>query len=146
VTAVSGGFEMQSARPDPADTVLQFFRFLDDRDYDRIPGLFSDDGVWHRRGVATSGQDQIRRSFTDIPPVMPTVHLVTNLQVDRVSRHEAHAVFYVLVFRSSPDAGGGGPPWPMRLPLMLTLYKVDLATTANEWRITMMRNTPVFQQ
>ena len=146
MTAVSSGFEMQGACPDPAETVLRFFRYLDDRKYDRIPSLFSDDGVWHRRGVATSGQDQIRRSIVDIPPVMPTVHLVTNLQVDRVSPHEARVVFYVLVLRSSPDASASAPPWPMQLPLMLTLYKVDLATVAGEWRITVMRNDPIFQQ
>ena len=137
---------MQSSRPDPADTVLQFFRYLDDREYDRIPNLFSSDGVWHRRDVATIGPDQIRQSFVEIPPVMPTVHLVTNLQIDQVSPHQAHAVFYVLVLRSSSGVNSGSPPWPMEMPLMLTLYKTDLTSAAGEWRITMMRNDPVFRR
>lgn len=137
---------MQSSRPDPADTVLRFFRYLDDREYDRIPNLFSSDGVWHRRGAATIGPDQIRQSFVDIPPVMPTVHLVTNLQIDQASPHEAHAVFYVLVLRSSCGANPGSPPWRMEMPLMLALYKIDLTSVAGEWLITMMRNDPVFRR
>lgn len=137
---------MQSSRPDPADIILRFFRYLDDREYDRIPNLFSSDGVWHRRGVATTGPDQIRQSFVEIPPVMPTVHLVTNLQIDQVSPHQVRAVFYVLVLRSSSGVNSGSPPWPMEMPLMLTLYKTDLTSAAGEWRITMMRNDPVFRR
>jgi SnoaL-like protein len=137
---------MQSSRSDPADTVLRFFRYLDDQEYDRIPNLFSSDGVWHRRDVATIGPDQIRQSFVDIPPVMPTVHLVTNLQIDQVSPHEAHVAFYVLVLRSSSGVNSASPPWPMEMPLMLTLYKTDLTSASGEWRITKMRNDPVFRR
>jgi hypothetical protein len=137
---------MQSSRPGSADTVLRFFRYLDDREYDRIPNLFSSDGVWHRRGVATIGPGQIQQSFVEIPPVMPTVHLVTNLQIDQVSPHEAHAVFYVLVLRSSFGVNLGSTPRPMEMPLMLTLHKTALTTAVGEWRITMMRNDPIFRR
>jgi limonene-1,2-epoxide hydrolase len=137
---------MQPSRLEPAEVVLQFFRYLDDQDYELIPELFSDDGVWHRRGVATNGPAQVRQSLADVPPVMPTVHLVTNLQVERVSPHEAHAVFYVTVFRSAADESRASPPWPMELPLMLTLYKVHLVKVANEWLFKAIRNDPIFRR
>lgn len=137
---------MQHNRPDPADVVLRFFRCLDDQDYDQIPKLFTDDGVWHRRGVAINGPSKVRQSLADIPPVMPTVHLLTNLQIDRVSPDEAHAVFYVTAVRSSVGASTGPPPWPMELPLVLTLYKVHLVGVANEWRIKTIQNDPIFRR
>lgn len=136
---------MQRVPADPADVVLRFFRYLDDQDYSRIPTLFAEDGVWHRRGVGNQGPDQVRQSLADIPPVMPTVHLVTNLQINRVSSNEVHAVFYVTALRSSPGTNSP-PPWPMEMPLLVTLYKAHLVTVADQWRIKAIRNDPIFRR
>jgi hypothetical protein len=136
---------LQRAPADPADVVLRFFRYLDDQDYGQIPTLFTDDGVWHRNGVANKGPSQVRQSIAEIPPVMPTVHLVTNLQIDHASPIEAHAVFYVTALRSSPGINSP-PPWPMELPLLVTLYKAHLVTDPHAWRIKALRNNPIFRR
>lgn len=137
---------MQYTEREPADVVLRFFRSLDDRDYDQIPQLFCDDGVWHRRDIAHKGPDEVRQSLADIPPVTPTVHLVTNLQIDRLSPQEAQATFYVTAFRPSSDIGAAPPPWPIGLPLIVTLYKADLTVVAGQWRFKAMRNRPIFRR
>lgn len=135
-----------SGRRDPASLVLRFFRYLDDRNYGQIPDLFCDDGVWHRRGVPTIGPLQIRQSLSDIPPIMPTVHLVTNLQVEQNSSGQAKAVFYVTVFRSGDEAVSKPPPWPMKLPLTLVLYRAELLTVGDEWLFSSLRNEAIFQR
>ena len=133
-------------RRDPASLVLRFFRYLDDRNYEQIPDLFCEDGVWHRRGVPTIGPMQIRQSLSDIPPVMPTVHLVTNLQVEQNSSGQAKAVFYVTVFRSGDEAVPKPPLWPMKLPLTLVLYRAELLTIGGEWLFSSLRNGAIFQR
>jgi hypothetical protein len=143
------GADRSTTKPggrDPANVVLQFFRYLDDRNYGEIPNLFCNDGVWHRRGVPTKGATQIRRSLSDIPPIMPTVHLVTNLQIEQNSPDQAKAVFYVTVFRSSDNAVPKPPPWPMKLPLSLMLYRAELAHVGDEWLFKSMRNAAIFQR
>lgn len=129
----------------PADVVLRFFRYLDDQDYDQIPKLFADDGIWHRRGVANKGPRQVRQSIADVPPVIPTIHLVTNLQIDQATPDDAHAVFYVTALRSSPGTTSA-PPWPMELPLLVTLYKAHLVAIEDQWRIRSIRNEPIFKR
>lgn len=131
---------------DPANVVLQFFRYLDDRNYVQIPGLFCDDGVWHRRGIPTTGVLQIRQSLSDTPPIMPTVHLVTNLQIEQHSPDQAKAVFYVTVFRSGDEAAPKPPPWPMKLPLTLLLYRAELANVGGEWLLKSLRNDAIFHR
>lgn len=137
---------MQHTDRKPEDVVLRFFWSLDNQDYDRIPKLFCDDGVWYRRDLVHKGSNEVRQSLADIPPVMPTVHLVTNLQIDRPSPHEARAIFYVTAMRPSSGVGAAPPPWPVELPLVVTLYKADLAIVADEWRIKAMRNDPIFRR
>jgi hypothetical protein len=137
---------MKHTNSDPADVILRFFRSLDDQAHDRIPNLFCDDGVWHRRDLAHKGPDEVRRSLADIPPVMPTVHLVTNLQMDQSSANEARAVFYVTALRPSAAVDITSTPWGMELPLVVTLYKADLKMVAGEWRIKAIRNDPIFRR
>jgi hypothetical protein len=128
-----------------AEAILSFFRYLDDQNYDKIPSLFADDGVWHRRDQAIKGPGKVRQSLVDLPIVMPTVHLVTNLQIDPVSATEAHAIFYVMALRPS-DILSAGPPWPMEAPLLVTLYKAHLIFRAGAWRFKTLRNEPIFRR
>jgi hypothetical protein len=128
-----------------SDTVLNFFRYLDDQSYDQIPGLFTEDGVWHRRDQTIRGPKQVRQSLIELPPTMPTVHLVTNLQISDRSGEEAFAIFYVTALRPTEPVSKP-PPWSMELPLLVTRYEAQLALTAGAWKIKMLRNEPVFRR
>jgi hypothetical protein len=70
---------------------------------------------------------------------MPTVHLVTNLQIEQASPRRASAVFYVSALR--PEAAlDGSVPWPMALPLVVALYSAELVGVVGDWQIKAIRN------
>lgn len=128
-----------------AATVLHFFRYLDDQIYEEIPQLFADDGIWYRRDQALHGPAQVRRSLTDLPPIMPTVHLITNLQVETVAPAEARAVFYVTALRPLAPTSTP-PPWPMDPPLVVALYKAHLVARGGHWHFKTLQNRPIFRR
>lgn len=136
---------MENIEAQPRDTVLRFFRYLDDQEYERIPALFIEDGEWHRRDKILKGHGEIRRSLADVPPIVPTVHLVTNLQFDRASETEVHATFYVTALRPLGTVSGPAP-WPMDLPLLVTRYEAHLVVVAGAWWIKAIKNQPIFKR
>jgi hypothetical protein len=127
------------------DTILRFFRHLDEQNYDSIPGLFEEDGIWHRRDFALHGPAQVRQSLAEIPPVMPTVHLVTNLQVDDATPGETRAVFYVTALRPV-ETVSAPPPWPMDAPLVVTRYSAHLVQREGRWRFKTLKNSAIFKR
>jgi hypothetical protein len=129
----------------PADTILRFFRHLDEQNYDSIPDLFDEGGIWHRRDRALHGPAEVKQSLIELPPVMPTVHLVTNLQVEESAPDEAQAVFYVTALRPV-DAVSEPPPWPMDAPLVVTRYSAHLMHRQGTWRFKTLKNSALFKR
>lgn len=136
---------MPNIEAQTSDMVLRFFRHLDDQLYERIPALFAENGEWHRRDKIHKGRAEIRRSLAEVPPVVPTVHLVTNLQFDWTSPTEARATFYVTALRPSGTVSGP-PPWPMDVPLVLMRYEAHLVAAAGTWAIKLLKNRPIFRR
>jgi hypothetical protein len=129
----------------PADTILRFFRHLDEQNYDSIPDLFDEDSIWYRRDLALHGPAGVRQTLTDLPPVMPTVHLVTNLQVDDATPGEVQAVFYVTALRPV-ESVSAPPPWPMDTPLVVTRYNAHLVQRHGRWCFKTLKNSAIFKR
>jgi len=68
---------------DAAETIVRFFRFLDEQDYEALVGLLSEDAVWVRLNRPLNGQKEVLAALSQRDPARATCHVLTNFTVDR---------------------------------------------------------------
>ena len=104
---------MPAAPLDPAQTVIRFFRALDDRDYATLAVLLAPDGVWHRQGTDLRSEADILAAMAKRSPTMRIHHLLTNVFAEPRGDGEAEVTAYMLVVRHDSGAEPAGPsPFP----------------------------------
>ena len=78
--------------------VRQYYRHVDQREFDKACALFTEDVDWHSMGVEMHGRDDILKS---LPPALGTGtirHVVTNMVVKVVDDDHAESDFYHTIY------------------------------------------------
>ncbi len=119
---------------DPAQTVVRFFRALDDRDYGVLGSLLAKGGVWHRQGAELRSQADIEAAMAKRSPTMRIHHLLTNLYAEPRGEDEADVVGYMLVVRHDSGVEPAGPS-PLQGLENIRTTRARLRKTSNGWRI-----------
>ncbi len=84
---------------DPAQTLIRFFRALDDRDEATLVRLLAPGGVWHRQGAELRSEADIAAAMAERSPTMRIHHLLTNVFAEAHGADEAVVTAYMLVVR-----------------------------------------------
>jgi len=128
---------------DPAQTVIRFFRALDDREYGTLAALLATDGVWHRQGKALHNEGEILAAMASRSPTMRIHHLLTNVFAEPQGE-EAEVTAYMLVVRHDSKIEPTGPS-PLSGIENIRTIRGRLRQTAQGWRIvSLLGETPSF--
>jgi hypothetical protein len=129
--------DLLSAAP---SLLARLFIALDGHDYDGLTACFAPSGIWLRQGKALCGREQIRTTLVDTkPPTRTTVHVLSNVCVDRGSADRGAGRFYLAVYRHDSNAP---PPYSVPMPRNLGLCKVDYVRVDSEWLVIHMQTGP----
>lgn len=104
--------------------IAHSYALLDASDHERLAGLFSEDGVWHRGGRARRGRKEIVAALDERTPERKSMHIVTNVVI-RIAGAQAEGTAYVMVTRG-PTASAPVEHW-----VVTDRY----ARTPDGWRI-----------
>ena len=94
---------------DAAQTLIRFFRHLDDREYAALAALMLPDGEWHRQGAVLRGGAELQAALARRSPTMRIHHLLTNVFAEPDGTGAAEVTAYMLVVRHEPGAPLDGP-------------------------------------
>ncbi len=119
---------------DPAQTVIRFFRALDDREYSTLAALLAPDGVWHRQGAELRNEADILAAMAKRSPTMRIHHLLTNVFAEPRGADEAEVTGYMLVVRHDSGAEPTGPS-PLQGIENIRTTRARLRQTPQGWRI-----------
>lgn len=134
---------MPDSQPaDPAQTLIRFFRHLDEREYAELAGLMLPDGVWHRQGAELRGEAAIVAALSRRSPTMRIHHLLTNVFARPDGEDAAAVTAYMLVVRHEPGAPLDGPA-PLHGVETIRTLRARLRATSEGWRIEQLGSDPV---
>ncbi len=119
---------------DPAQTVIRFFRALDERDYDTLAALLAEDGAWHRQGAVLRNHSDILAAMAARSPTMRIHHLLTNVYAEPAGPNAADVTGYMLVVRHDSKAEPTGAS-PLTGIENIRTTRARLRNTADGWRI-----------
>lgn len=131
-------FIEQVDRQHIVDLVTSVGRCLDERDFDGLRQLFTDDATIATPGGTVSGHDalvaQARRGHSRDKGIQ---HLITNHLVDIDGDRASVRANLLVAF------AGAGPEDPQ--PFLLgEVYRFELRRSADGWRINSLQSTPVW--
>ncbi len=109
---------------------LRFGRYQDQRRYEDLPDLMTEDGTYTRLGEELAVADFIEWVAT-MPP-NKTRHFVTNIDFSQITDMSAKGISYYTLYLYG---GEGGPPYPLEGPFVVGEYHEDFAKTNAGWRI-----------
>jgi SnoaL-like protein len=120
------------------DLVTSVGRCLDERDFEGLRELFTEDATVATPGGTVSGHDalvaQARRGHSRDKGIQ---HVITNHLVDLDGDRASVRANLLVAFA----AGGPEDPQPF---LLGEVYRFELRRTADGWRISSLRSTPVW--
>lgn len=115
--------------------VLDFMRYFDARQHDKMLPLFAEDGVWLRADGEVRGRESLRELLLRRNPQISVVHVITNLCTDIDDAGESAEVSsYVTVYRCD-DQLVDGLPAPLDRPRLVGRYTDRLRKTGDHWQI-----------
>ncbi|HEX4408559.1 MAG TPA: nuclear transport factor 2 family protein [Xanthobacteraceae bacterium] len=129
--------ELPSAAP---SLLARLFMALDAHDYDTLGHCFAPEGSWLRQGKTLSGREQIRKTLLDTKPATrTTIHVVSNVCIDRQIAQSGTGRFYLTVYRHDSSSP---PPYAVPTPRNLGLCQVDYVLTGSAWLIRHLQTGP----
>lgn len=126
---------------DPAQTLIRFFRALDDRDEATLVRLLAPGGVWHRQGAELRSEADIRAAMAARSPTMRIHHLLTNVFAEAHGADEAEVTAYMLVVRHNSKTPPTGPS-PLSGVENIRTMRARMRRTADGWRILRLSGDP----
>jgi hypothetical protein len=123
-------------------TLLRFFRHLDESDAEGVAREFAAHGAWHRRGECFEGQAAIRGAMAARPTDHVVRHLVTNILV-RVTGDAAEAESYMTAL-AAPARDDGVVP-QLTGPGALYACRTGFVREGEGWRIASHRAAPLLR-
>jgi len=119
-----------------------FMHYIDERRYDRVADLFTEDGRFDRKGTVYAGRDAIRRLFEARPPDVVIRHLCTNIRITLRSANEASGQCYAVFYKGTAASDAELPVAPSAPAV--TEYHDEYVRTESGWRIRERRTKPIF--
>lgn len=124
---------------DPAQTVIRFFRALDDRDNLLLTALMAGDGVWRRQGAELRNAADIEEAMAKRSPTMRIHHLLTNLFAEPHGMDEALVTGYMLVVRHDSGQLPSGSS-PLSGVENIRTIRAKLRHQEDGWRVVELGN------
>jgi hypothetical protein len=121
--------------------VILFAHHLDHRRFREVAELFTDDGVWHRRGESMRGPGQILAFLEQRAPTVLERHVMTTVLVEQSTDTTCTASSYAMIFRA--DRTGDEIP-AITGPAAIGDFHDRFRLTADGWRFTYRTSEPVF--
>jgi hypothetical protein len=149
MTGLPDGFaERLRMEHDCTRLIVDFARFVDLCEPARCAQLFTEDGVYERRGERIEGRAAIEAALAARAPTRVTRHLVHNVSIERVDDRHArgYSVFTMYGVDGPADAPGGVPRAPLVVPSPLLAEFLDTyRLTPQGWRIARRTGRTVFR-
>jgi len=114
---------------------LLFFRYLDDRQYDKLAALIAPQGIWRRQGKILTGPAQARAALATRSPTMRITHLITNLAGEMQDDRRCEVRGYMLIVRYDPGTAVVGP-LPLKGVESIRDLRVNLERHDGQWLIS----------
>ncbi len=127
--------------------VRQYYRHVDQREFDKACALFTEDIDWWSMGVQMHGRDEILKS---LPPSLGTGtirHVVTNMVVKVVDEDHAESDFYhTIYFQPEAEFETHDCPIPFEGPHRTHDQHDWYVRTDDGWRIARRLSHIVFRR
>jgi hypothetical protein len=125
-----------------SDLIARYTYFADLGEIQRVPELFTEDGVWATPTEQHEGHEALRKRFeSSVGAQRITRHVCTNVLIDVLSAEEATATVYLTLYRHNGLVDG---PAPISGPAKIGEYRDRLVKTAEGWRFAERRCTFAF--
>jgi hypothetical protein len=129
---------------DCSQVLTRFFNYFDQWRYADMVELFAADGVWHRQGKALHGRAAILAALSARSTTQRVRHVVTNLQIDVVSRDAASSLLYVTAYMYDSGERQSAPA-KVRAPYLVLTAPGRLVRTEDGWRIACLEMIREFE-
>ena len=127
--------------------VRQYYRHVDQREFDKACDLFTEDIDWWSMGVQMHGRNEILKSLTPSLGTGTIRHVVTNMVVKAVDEDHAESDFYhTIYYQPEAEFETHDGPIPFEGPHRLTESRVELVRTSEGWRIARNESLIVFRR
>jgi hypothetical protein len=121
-----------------AQTVIRFFRCLDERDYRGMAALLAPDGVWSRQGQELRGESDLLAAMERRSASLRVHHLLSNLLTETMGEDRANVTAYMLVVRHD----GGAAPAPLEGIASIRTLRARLRRAPTGWLIERLGGDP----
>ncbi|MGJ7582756.1 nuclear transport factor 2 family protein [Variovorax sp. RHLX14] len=127
--------------PELTQQLHYFFHQMDERRYDAMLALFTDDARWLRQGQWLLGKAAIEAALRARPADQDTRHVMSNAHIAALDGDHAVLEAYMTAYRYAVAADGVLPSCagPLRLNLTTTVFCRD---ASGDWRIAEQRLVP----
>lgn len=119
--------------------ILRFFQCMDERRYDELLALTTDDCLWVRNGEELKGSEQIRAALDARSPTMHIHHILTNLEVDASENGTATMRAYLVSYRHDSGKPLDGPA-PLDRPRAIFKLAGTLRKDDSRWQVSYLTN------
>jgi hypothetical protein len=135
-TAAIAPEQARAIEADCSRVLLRLFLALDERRYDDVAASFLESGVWHRKGSALRGPDEVREAMAARPATSRVRHVITNIVVTPRQPEGADFILYLSAYTHDgpPEAA---PPVPAKL-WMLFVVTGRMAASGGTWGVLEM--------
>jgi ketosteroid isomerase-like protein len=127
--------------------VRQYYRHVDQREFDEACTLFTEDIDWYTMGVRLKGRDELRKALTPALGKGTIRHVVTNMVVKVVDEDHAESDFYhTIYFEPDSEFETHDGPIPFEGPHRTHDQHDWYVRTDDGWRIAKRVSHEVFRR
>lgn len=126
---------------DCTQTLIKFYWCLDEKRYDELARLFTDNGVWIRRKQELVGPAAILAAMTEREGWL-TAHVVSNVGVHVIDDQNAETSQYVTLYRHEGRRAEKGPA-PLTPPRAILHHRDKMVRVGSEWKFARKTSRPV---
>ena len=130
-----------------AGLAIRFSRYNDQRDFEALASLFTEDGAFARPTDPdnfTTGRDNILAAFKARPNDRITRHLITNIVVDVTDADNATGTCYATLFMAPADAEKAKFGVKANASQLVGEFDMAFARTKEGWKIARQTGRIIF--
>ena len=127
--------------------VTRFSNYNDQRDFDALSSLFTEDGAFARPTDPDNyitGRDNILTAFKARPNDRITRHLITNIVIDVIDAHRALGTCYATLFMATADAEPAMFGVKASASQLIGEFDMDFQLTGDGWKIARQSGRIIF--
>lgn len=121
-----------------------FFVSLDERAFDTMASVMTEDGVWRRGGVDLAGRAGLLAVMSERPADRHSRHVLANMIVDFEADDRAKAVFYSTAWVHIGELSTAHAP--MDVPSSIGVYTAQFVRTNGRWEMSRLSSKPAFKR